>query len=1366
MRRTNRVVNIWDRNGQLKKEIDIPGACVAMDWSKDGGLLAIIHDKSAEVILWDPHNMDDAFRLETGQKGPLTYLKWSEAGMKLAIGTSKGALVIYDHQTSRKIPVLGRHGNKAIICGAWSSDDQLCLGGQDKMCTISQDDGVILNALPLQADPSDIRFYERPSDADPDVMETTVSILLAKQNLYLWSSAESENPIELEFQTKYGSIVAYEWFGDRKIMIGFSSGHFIIVSTHMNQIGQELFQSRNHRKRLNHLCMSTALNKAATCGDDCIKIHDLTDPTETYGIIRLEREHGNLDKMDWSDDGQLLTISTHTGSVYTFLTKLPILGASYQTKICHLTALQEITVSDPGNPDEPKMKQWVPVEPSFVAIGPYHIATGLNNQAYFYVLTDEGKIEPLTNQVDPKTYMSTIDKLVMNAAYAAVLTDGRLHLHLIEGEEGNIDDDRDSILFPTNNQDSGRITCCALTSAFCIYGTASGSLFYFLLEDWVLVNEYKHEGGGVGIKMIFPDPSGTRLVFVDDKDDMALYNPVNDVVLPVPEMPVAIKGVLWDQQSENCFVAYDDKVLDTYVYRPDYMGGPRVEKIGSTDRSYGLSPINVLDGRVICLTQSGRNTEETLDTHKDAIRPDATRTHPKACALQNTALGRFPEAFVAAVHANDDQCWEELYTASLRCLDVTLARKCAQARGAAAAAGQLSSIEHIEDTNLLSGHVALMFNDIELAQKMFEASTEPAEALRMHADLLNWKVAMELADKYAPEEKPYISRESAQQMEFSGDFHKALKQYGEGITEKTEDQKHNNLCRAGMARMYLRNGDMAQGLALVAELNQKHVYRDCAAILQAIGQMNEAAQMYEKGDLPDKAAIMFMKLKNWAKVGELIKRVQSSKLISKYAQAREADGSYKEACDAYKQAGEFEAVIRISLDHLQDPDQAVKIVKETGSIEGAKLVAKFFMNLNDPASAIHFLVLSGASDDAFRLAQTHSKMDVFAEVLGEDGQESDYRSVAKHFESNGSMLPAGEFYMKAGMYPKALDLLLKCDDQENRHIDLAIQVVGRAVKQNKREEKLKDTLINYIMGETDGNPKDAKYLFQLYIALQKFPEAARTAVIIAREEQSAGNYRIAHGVLFKMHQTLEKEGVKIPMDMWNNLMILHSYIMVKVHIKRNDHLKAARLLVRVAENVSAFPAHVVNILTSTVIECWKAGLKNSACSYAAMLMRPEYRKDIDPKYKTKIEKIVRKPDNEELEEEMVTSPYDPNAKMSAWDLTCPSTNNVVPFCMVTGKAMTLDDWAQVPTCTFPGRFGGGGAPACCRLCLALPRASGVRHRARVRRPRCFALPTAGRPRLRLLPRPTTPLCQQCGGPMCAHARARALRSPSQRFIPS
>ena len=51
-------------------------------------------------------------------------------------------------------------------------------------------------------------------------------------------------------------------------------------------------------------------------------------------------------------------------------------------------------------------------------------------------------------------------------------------------------------------------------------------------------------------------------------------------------------------------------------------------------------------------------------------------------------------------------------------------------------------------------------------------------------------------------------------------------------------------------------------------------------------------------------------------------------------------------------------------------------------------------------------------------------------------------------------------------------------------------------------------------------------------------------------------------------------------------------------------------LLRVAKHITRFPAHVVPILTSTVVECMKAGLKKSALEHAMTLMRPEHRSQV------------------------------------------------------------------------------------------------------------------------------------------------------------
>lgn len=76
-----------------------------------------------------------------------------------------------------------------------------------------------------------------------------------------------------------------------------------------------------------------------------IKIHDLTDLKEMYAIINMEDERG-LDKIEWTDDGQLLAVSSQRGNLHVYLTKMPMLGGACQTRMAHLTSLLEVTVED------------------------------------------------------------------------------------------------------------------------------------------------------------------------------------------------------------------------------------------------------------------------------------------------------------------------------------------------------------------------------------------------------------------------------------------------------------------------------------------------------------------------------------------------------------------------------------------------------------------------------------------------------------------------------------------------------------------------------------------------------------------------------------------------------------------------------------------------------------------------------------------------------------------------------------------------------------------------------------------------------------------------------------------------------------
>lgn len=72
-----------------------------------------------------------------------------------------------------------------------------------------------------------------------------------------------------------------------------------------------------------------------------------------------------------------------------------------------------------------------------------------------------------------------------------------------------------------------------------------------------------------------------------------------------------------------------------------------------------------------------------------------------------------------------------------------------------------------------------------------------------------------------------------------------------------------------------------------------------------------------------------------------------------------------------------------------------------------KTPSRFFLKLGDFNSAIQFLILSKCVDEAFQLAQQHGKMDLFADLIGNEASVEDYRSIAIYFESEKNYLQAG-----------------------------------------------------------------------------------------------------------------------------------------------------------------------------------------------------------------------------------------------------------------------------------------------------------------------------------------------------------------------
>lgn len=432
-------VSIFNRRGTIVEKIRVANVCAQLAWDEDGDLLGVVANGSATLLLWDA-NVQKKSNVDLGLRDNLTCLIWSKKPGMLAVGTSRGNMAIYNHSTGKRIPVLGKHVKK-ITCGAWSRDNVLALGSEDKNVTISNSEGDTLRIINLRAEPSQITFSDMKLD-ERAKRDNTVSILVGKRTLFLYNLDDPENPVELAFQQKYGHIVKYSWFGDGYILVGFSAGYFVAISTHLMELGQELFQVVNHRDGLKDIALCEPLALVASCGENVVKIHDMNNLQETASVVTLHGATG-VDKIGWSSDGQLLAMATPDGSIHVHLTMLPVVAAVHGASAAILSNINIVSVyafNEDGSNNSVDVE--TTVEPEIIGLSGTHLAIGLHNRAWYY---DMVPVQPL--MIREREYLTNVKSIRLSGQYASVLySSGTLQLHVIEAEQ--VAEDRENRLFP------------------------------------------------------------------------------------------------------------------------------------------------------------------------------------------------------------------------------------------------------------------------------------------------------------------------------------------------------------------------------------------------------------------------------------------------------------------------------------------------------------------------------------------------------------------------------------------------------------------------------------------------------------------------------------------------------------------------------------------------------------------------------------------------------------------------------------------------------------------------------------------------------------------------------------------------------
>lgn len=634
-------------------------------------------------------------------------------------------------------------------------------------------------------------------------------------------------------------------------------------------------------------------------------------------------------------------------------------------------------------------------------------------------------------------------------------------------------------------------------------------------------------------------------------------------------------GILWDYSHPSIFIVFDEKICVTYIFVRHSIDGKCVRRVGETKLLTDQIPLMLYDGDLCLYSTGGKLTTISLDTHKFSPNLDLSDQLNQLIQLQ-----KYQEAWDLCKTINEEDSWRKLGETCIKDLEIIFAIRIYRKIGEAAMVQSLEDIKFYEDINLLSGHCAVLLNRPDDAKQLFSKSNHPLEALDLCRDLLQWEQAMALSNNLSEDQLPFIAREYAQQLELNGNYiealvhyEKSLGQYRDEIDVHGDDpfKTHLRLGKAGMARSTIRCGNYSSGIQLALELRDKQLFQDCAEALEEMNQLSEAAQLYERSQNYDKACGLYIQLKQWQKVDKILPNVTSLKLHALHAKAKESEGKFRDAIASYLLANDQDSVVRIYLDQLSDPHSASEIVLESRSVEGGKMLAKFYQSISDYESALQFLILCGCVNEAFQLAQKHNKLRHYGELLEQhDGAKpSEFLVLAQYFENEKYTLLTGKYYFLAKEYGKALKLLIKAStfgNEEQQALSLAIDCVATS-----NDERLASQLIEFLLGESDGAPKDPKLLFRLYMARKQFKEAAKTSVIISSQEQIAGNYRSAHDLLYSMYQELKRNGLTVGSDMKFNLNLLHRYILVRTHVKRGDHQMAAKLLVEVAKNISQFP---------------------------------------------------------------------------------------------------------------------------------------------------------------------------------------------------
>ena len=597
----NQCIKIYDRRGNLIKETQLQSSepVLTLDWDKDNEILAILQDNLSYVQLWQVFTHDYPIEIELSGKETASFLKWSITYPVLVIGTSRGGLLFYSKKNQKKLPTVGKHSKK-VIGGDWSPDGLLITISEDKTLTVSNHTSeTIYDQGNLKQEAKNVRWTKlKTEDRAADAKQRTISAIMNQRSLLLFNLNSANQPLQLQFEPKYGKIVDYALFGDGYVVIGFSSGYLSHVSAHTKEINEELVSERVFQTNLDAICANEFLNKCAVAGEGMVKIYNM----QTWKEVKKERitlpsNSGKVNKITWSTNGQLLAISTMTGNLYGMLTHLPRLFSCYQNCVAVLTSFSEITVliTQDYSTGIPVGKLNLDIEPGFIAVGPFHVISGCNNFAYIYRYRNNNyEVLEETLLEKKNDYFARIIDIKLNKHCIAVLTDVNLCLQKLGGESEGNEEFASERRYPEDESEK-KITQMALTEDFLTMIDESGKIKVVDIESGKSIYEFMPPFTSINF---FPNHSGTKMIIIDKEARGLLLNMISEEVIEIKDFSKKITNVLWDLFDPNLFCGVETDTVYTFMYNRKYYKGDTCQAVSEI-----LSVEDVDNSEEVCITR-------------------------------------------------------------------------------------------------------------------------------------------------------------------------------------------------------------------------------------------------------------------------------------------------------------------------------------------------------------------------------------------------------------------------------------------------------------------------------------------------------------------------------------------------------------------------------------------------------------------------------------------------------------------------------------------------------------------------------------------------------------------------------------------